>query len=155
MTLTYGRYELRAKIDIRSGSWPAWWLWSRPDAAGWPGEGEIDMMEYYRGKCLFNIMDGATRWYAGNERRTITSLDGPGGLPVRPVDRPWQGGCRGHHESIDGPDHARIGRHCHGDLCAQVTRRIMRYPTGNTSGEPGIPHINLRRGTPGTHRESA
>jgi len=49
--LTYGKYELRAKIDVRSGSWPAWWLWSRPDAAGWPKEGEIDMMEYYTGKC--------------------------------------------------------------------------------------------------------
>lgn len=58
VTLTYGRYELRAKIDTRSGSWPAWWLWSRPDAKGWPKEGEIDMMEYYRGKCLFNVVDG-------------------------------------------------------------------------------------------------
>ena len=56
--LTYGRYEMRAKIDVRRGSWPAWWLWSRPDAAGWPKEGEIDMMEYYTGKCLFNVVDG-------------------------------------------------------------------------------------------------
>lgn len=58
VTLSYGRYELRAKIDTRSGSWPAWWLWSRPDADGWPKEGEIDMMEYYRGRCLFNVVDG-------------------------------------------------------------------------------------------------
>lgn len=76
VTLTFGRYELRARIDIRSGSWPAWWLWSRPDAAGWPKEGEIDMMEYYRGKCLFNVMDGAARWYRGNRRKSIASLGG-------------------------------------------------------------------------------
>ena len=76
VTLTYGRYELRAKIDIRSGSWPAWWLWSRPDAAGWPKEGEIDMMEYYRDMCLFNVMDGAARWHRGNQRKSIASLGG-------------------------------------------------------------------------------
>jgi beta-glucanase (GH16 family) len=74
--LTYGRYELRARIDIRSGSWPAWWLWSRSDGAGWPKEGKIDMMEYYRGMCLFNIMDGAARWYRGNERKNVASLGG-------------------------------------------------------------------------------
>ena len=59
--LTYGRYEMRAKIDVRSGSWPAWWLWSRPDAAGWPKEGEIDMMEFHSRdgrQCLFNVVDG-------------------------------------------------------------------------------------------------
>ena len=74
MTLTYGRYELRAKIDVRSGSWPAWWLWSRPDAAGWPQEGEIDMLEYYTGKCLFNVVDGTGRFYG--QRRKIVLLGG-------------------------------------------------------------------------------
>ena len=74
LTLTYGRYELRAKIDVRSGSWPAWWLWSRPDAAGWPKEGEIDMLEYYTGKCLFNVVDGNGRFYS--ERRKIATWGG-------------------------------------------------------------------------------
>lgn len=76
VTLTYGRYELRAKIDVRSGSWPAWWLWSRPDKAGWPKEGEIDMMEYTLGKLNFNVMDGAKRWYHGNKKKSIASLGG-------------------------------------------------------------------------------
>ena len=56
----YGRFEIRARIDIRLGSWPAWW-WL-PDAGGWPKGGEIDMMEFYRGKCLFNVMDGNQKW---------------------------------------------------------------------------------------------
>jgi len=73
--LTYGRYEMRGKIDIRSGSWPAWWLWSRPDGGGHPREGEVDIMEYYTGKCLFNIMDGAGKW--NTNKRSITSLGGP------------------------------------------------------------------------------
>ncbi len=75
VALTYGRYELRAKIDIRSGSWPAWWLWSRPDAAGWPAEGEIDMMEYYTDKCLFNVVNGKGEFTS--HRRRISTIGGP------------------------------------------------------------------------------
>ncbi|HKP95393.1 MAG TPA: family 16 glycosylhydrolase [Fibrobacteria bacterium] len=69
----YGRFEIRAKIDIRSGSWPAWW-W-KGDNAGWPKGGEIDMMEYYQNKCLFNVMDGNKGWTSPT--RSITSLGGP------------------------------------------------------------------------------
>ncbi|MEO1583780.1 MAG: glycoside hydrolase family 16 protein [Planctomycetota bacterium] len=49
---TYGRFELRAKIDIGPGLWPAWWTVGT--ARPWPGGGEIDMMEYYRGDILAN-----------------------------------------------------------------------------------------------------
>jgi beta-glucanase (GH16 family) len=56
----YGLFEMRAKIDIRQGSWPAWW-WL-PNSGGWPKGGEIDMMEFYKGKCLFNVMDGSQKW---------------------------------------------------------------------------------------------
>lgn len=69
----YGRFEMRGKIDIRPGSWPAWW-WL-PDNGGWPRGGEIDMMEFYRGMCLFNVMDGNGAW--SSPRRTITELGGP------------------------------------------------------------------------------
>lgn len=68
----YGRMEMRARIDTRAGSWPAWW-WL-PNSGGWPKGGEIDMMEYYQGKCLFNVMDGDQRWTAPT--RTIASLGG-------------------------------------------------------------------------------
>jgi beta-glucanase (GH16 family) len=56
----YGLFEMRAKIDIRSGSWPAWW-WL-PSSGGWPKGGEIDMMEFYQGKLLLNVMDGNQKW---------------------------------------------------------------------------------------------
>jgi beta-glucanase (GH16 family) len=49
----YGRFELRAKIDTRPGLWPAWWTLGT--ARGWPGGGEIDIMEYYRGDLLANV----------------------------------------------------------------------------------------------------
>lgn len=49
----YGRFELRAKIDISKGMWPAWWTLGVDK--GWPANGEIDIMEYYRGMMLANI----------------------------------------------------------------------------------------------------
>lgn len=49
----YGRFEMRARIDISAGLWPAWWTLGVDKA--WPGNGEIDIMEYYHGKLLANI----------------------------------------------------------------------------------------------------
>jgi len=45
-----GKAELRAKVDVRSGGFPSWWIMGEPDdfepRCNWPGCGEIDMMEY-------------------------------------------------------------------------------------------------------------
>ena len=68
----YGKFEMRAKIDIRQGSWPAWW-WL-PNTGGWPKGGEIDMMEYYKNKCLFNVMNGNAEWFS--QTRSISGLGG-------------------------------------------------------------------------------
>lgn len=72
----YGRFELKARIDISEGIWPAWWTLgvNKP----WPGNGEIDIMEYYRGKLLANIAClGANRqahWFSNTF--SIDSLGG-------------------------------------------------------------------------------
>jgi len=49
----YGRFEMRGKIDISEGLWPA--FWTLGEQGGWPANGEIDIMEYYKGKILSNI----------------------------------------------------------------------------------------------------
>lgn len=49
----YGRFEIRARVDARPGLWPA--IWTLGNARGWPGCGEIDIMEYYRGMILANV----------------------------------------------------------------------------------------------------
>ena len=49
----YGRFEMRGKINISSGLWPAFWTLGEKGA--WPANGEIDIMEYYKGKILTNI----------------------------------------------------------------------------------------------------
>ncbi len=49
----YGRFEIRARIDTRQGSWPAFWILG--DATAWPQSGEVDIMEYYANKVLANV----------------------------------------------------------------------------------------------------
>ena len=60
---TYGRFEMRGKIDTSLGLWPAFWT---VGAQGeWPANGEIDILEFYRGNLLANIAWGTSkRWNA-------------------------------------------------------------------------------------------
>ncbi|MBN1124104.1 MAG: glycoside hydrolase family 16 protein [Sedimentisphaerales bacterium] len=59
----YGRFAMRGRIDIRPGLWPA--FWTLGFARGWPGCGEIDIMEYYRGNLLANACWASDRrWQA-------------------------------------------------------------------------------------------
>ncbi|MFT3936594.1 MAG: glycoside hydrolase family 16 protein [Chitinophagaceae bacterium] len=46
-TWQYGRIEVRAKLPAGKGSWPAIWMMGENRAQiGWPGCGEIDIMEF-------------------------------------------------------------------------------------------------------------
>lgn len=60
---TFGRFEMRGRIDTRAGLWPA--FWTLGSARPWPGCGEIDIMEYYRGMLLANACWASERrWVA-------------------------------------------------------------------------------------------
>jgi len=72
----YGRFVMRARIDVEAGLWPAFWTLgiNKP----WPSNGEIDIMEYYRGKLLANIACGTAepfkaKWYSNT--KPLTSFD--------------------------------------------------------------------------------
>ena len=66
----YGRVEVRAKIPIASGSWPAIWLLG--NQWGWPAGGEVDMMEYYIAKDTPSVLANAC-W--GSKRKGTPSWD--------------------------------------------------------------------------------
>ncbi|RZK60131.1 MAG: glycoside hydrolase family 16 protein [Pedobacter sp.] len=72
----YGRFEMRGKIDVSNGLWPA--FWTLGVAGRWPANGEIDIMEYYKGKILSNIAslgkDGKPKWFS--ETKTVAELGG-------------------------------------------------------------------------------
>lgn len=74
----YGKFEMRARIDTRAGSWPAFWtLGSNVDRVGWPACGEIDIMEYYRGIVLANVChthSGQQKW--ASTRKRVEELGG-------------------------------------------------------------------------------
>jgi len=43
----YGKIEVRAKLALGKGLWPAFWMLGKNiDEVGWPASGEIDILEY-------------------------------------------------------------------------------------------------------------
>jgi beta-glucanase (GH16 family) len=69
----YGRFEMRARIDTRDGLWPAFWTLGTSGA--WPRNGEVDIMEFYKGVLLANVAWGGERGATWDSTRTpLTSL---------------------------------------------------------------------------------
>lgn len=60
----YGRFEVRARIPVGKGAWPA--IWTLGNAMEWPSCGEIDIMEFYRKNNVPHILANAC-W--GTEQR--------------------------------------------------------------------------------------
>jgi hypothetical protein len=74
---TYGKIELRAKLPEGKGIWPAlWMLGSNFSSVGWPGCGEIDIMELLGDSP--SVTHGALHWDSnGHVSRTNQfTLDG-------------------------------------------------------------------------------
>ena len=73
----YGRFIMRGKIDISAGLWPAWWTLGVNGQ--WPSNGEIDIMEYYSNKLLFNIACGTSTTYKAEWYSNKFAADSMGG----------------------------------------------------------------------------
>jgi beta-glucanase (GH16 family) len=72
----YGRFEMRGRIDTRAGLWPA--FWTLGVKGQWPNNGEIDIMEYYRGMLLANFAWGSGKQYKAtwdDLKKPITDFD--------------------------------------------------------------------------------
>lgn len=75
----YGRFEMRAKIDVRAGLWPA--FWTLGIEGKWPSNGEIDIMEYYQEKLLANVIWGPVP-YTSPRQKSVK-------LPLTDLDDDW------------------------------------------------------------------
>ena len=74
----YGRFVMRARIDVDRGLWPA--FWTLGVSGRWPSNGEIDIMEYYRGMLLANIARGTekpfvAKWFSNRRRLSTFAKD--------------------------------------------------------------------------------
>lgn len=73
-TFMYGRFEIRAKLPVASGSWPAIWLLG--NKYEWPNNGEIDILEYYikngRPSILANACWGSPRQWEAVWNESVT-----------------------------------------------------------------------------------
>jgi len=64
-TFTFGRIDIRAKLPVAKGLWPAlWMLGANISSVPWPGCGEIDMMELigtYPGRVWYYALEDSSR----------------------------------------------------------------------------------------------
>lgn len=73
----YGRIEMRGRIVAAEGLWPA--FWTLGNEGEWPSNGEIDIMEFYKGRIHANFAVGTeTRWQArwDSWNREVSSFEG-------------------------------------------------------------------------------
>jgi len=67
----YGRLEFRASLPAGAGFWPAlWMLGANIDTVGWPGCGEIDVMEN-NGSALTNVQGSL---HSGSDETQVYTL---------------------------------------------------------------------------------
>lgn len=66
----YGRLEVRARIPVCLGAWPAIWLMGK--GLPWPSNGEVDLMEYYQSGGKPTILANAA-W--GSDKPNVGQWD--------------------------------------------------------------------------------
>ena len=71
----YGWFEARIKVSDVKGSWPAFWMMPK-NFKTWPGDGEIDIMEYAistqgKDKSSSSIHCNAYNWPAGTQKTHV------------------------------------------------------------------------------------
>ncbi len=74
----YGWFEAKLKVTDTYGAWPAFWMMPK-NFKTWPGDGEIDIMEYAIGtqgknKVSSSIHCNAFNWPAGTQKTHVQSI---------------------------------------------------------------------------------
>ncbi len=75
---TYGWFEAAIKVSDVPGSWPAFWMMPK-NYTTWPGDGEIDIMEYAistqgKNRSSSSIHCGAFNWPKGTQKTHVQAV---------------------------------------------------------------------------------
>ena len=73
----YGKFEIRAKLPLGKGVWPAFWLLPQAEKfGGWAASGEIDILEAkgQEPNKIWGTLHFGGRWPVNTERTTIHPL---------------------------------------------------------------------------------
>ena len=74
----YGRFEIRAKLAVGNGLWPAIWLLPVVDSYGsWPASGEVDIMEqvgYDPDSIHISTHTKDRNWMKGNQGTAVINV---------------------------------------------------------------------------------
>ena len=91
---TYGKVEVRMKLPAGQGLWPAFWmLGANIDQAGWPGCGEIDIMENIgrEPSIAYATIHGQGYSDGGGIGSAYTRWRAEGASPMISMSSPWSG----------------------------------------------------------------
>ena len=74
----YGKIQARIKIPVGNSAWPA--FWTLGSTRGWPDQGEVDIMEFYRyGRDVTPTILGNAFWVADDG---VNVIDDTGTVPL-------------------------------------------------------------------------
>jgi len=74
----FGRFEVKARIKSAAGLWPA--IWTLGIEGRWPNNGEVDILECYKGQILANACWGTGKdWTAkwDSSKKPLASFNDP------------------------------------------------------------------------------
>jgi beta-glucanase (GH16 family) len=140
----YGILEVKARIDIRKGSWPA--IWTLGINRGWPDNGEVDVMEFYRVNGVPHILANAA-WKG--EKRWKPTWDGSKKPLSYFMDKDPYWHQKFHVWKMEW-DSGQIRLYLDGELLNDVQIRYASYSDGfNPFRQPHYILLNLAIGSNG------
>lgn len=74
----FGRFEIKARIKSSAGLWPA--IWTLGVEGKWPDNGEVDIMECYKGRIMANACWGTLKEYTpkwDSSQKPVASFNDP------------------------------------------------------------------------------
>lgn len=90
----YGRFEMRARLPVGKGMWPAFWMLPTDSSAYgvWAASGEIDIMESIGGDTIYGTIHFGDTAPGNQQSGSVTSLPAGGAASFHEYAVEWEPG---------------------------------------------------------------